>query len=166
MLSRPLFLLAAATVATGYTVSKSAQAFVSWKREHGKMYETAEEEAAALSAYLENDRIIAEHNRKNLSYWLGHNEFSDISSEQFYSSRLGLLLEQPPSAASPRSVHIFRQEAVPLADAVDWEAKGAVTPPKNQGKCGSCWSFSTSGALEGALAIASGTGAVSFVATA
>jgi len=128
--------------------------FEAWKKETGKHYETAEAVSSALSAFAANDKIIEEHNAKGLSYKLGHNEFSDLTWEQFQSTHMSELFTNK----APKNMNRVHLTGVgqPVADSVDWVSKGAVTPVKNQQRCGSCWAFSTTGSMEGAYQISTG----------
>jgi len=136
-------------------VSPIAKEFEEFVTKFEKTYSTAAEKAARFATFAKNFARIEAHNAEDKSFKLGINEFADMEPEEFAASHFGLKEASRPWSGLP---YLGRDpySGSALPSAVDWVSKGAVTDPKNQGKCGSCWSFSTTGALEGAWQIATG----------
>jgi KDEL-tailed cysteine endopeptidase len=131
-------------------------AFQSWRQEFGVVFTSTHDFFHRLAVFEQNHlRIWAHNDQGNATYTLGHNQFSHLTGDEF-AAHLGLNRVVAPSSKEPL-LSWFEYTALPLPESVDWVSKGAVTPVKDQGQCGSCWTFSATGALEGALFLHTGS---------
>jgi len=135
-------------------------AFTNFLAKYNKQYSSAEEFQRRFAIFEENYNYIALHNSgKTNTFKLGMNQFGDLSNAEYRSLYLGYKQSQHQKAHSipfkggNRSCPVGDSSA-PYNTTCDWRQANVVTPIKNQGQCGSCWSFSTTGSVEGAHALA------------
>ncbi|CBK21708.2 uncharacterized protein [Blastocystis hominis] len=136
--------------AVALSVNLRNSEFTSYMSKYGKTYAAPEEARYRLRVFNDNLLKIKEHNAKNLPWTLGVNKFADVSAEEFAYKFCGCAKD--PKTRGTRQTTLVGD--VPAR--VDWREQGAVTPVKNQGMCGSCWAFSTTGTTEGAYFLKTG----------
>ncbi|CAE7258158.1 RD21A [Symbiodinium sp. CCMP2592] len=135
--------------------------FGSFVRKFEKHYDSPEEEEIRRNIFCDRLAWIKKRNSENHEYTVGVTPFADLSPDEFRST-YGMSAKYMNASISEiwggleevNDHSLRRSTAAPSS--VDWRREGAVSAVQNQGKCGSCWTFATAGALEGAWKVFGG----------
>ncbi|MED6256842.1 hypothetical protein ATANTOWER_028975 [Ataeniobius toweri] len=123
-----------------------------WKNQHGKVYDNQTELIFRRTVWDKNLLMLLRHNQEasagKHSFILGLNHLADMTAEEINERLNGLKMEEPLHL---RNDTFMDMNDLSLPTSVDWRISGLVGPVRNQGLCGSCWAFSSLGALEGQM---------------
>jgi cathepsin L len=142
---------AMAVAVAGSAAHADMAAFKMWAADRGVSYKTPEEFALRFAIFRDNSRKVEAINSAGYTWNARLNDFAHMTQEEFAARYIGGFRPE-----MTREKNYAAVKGVSVPSSIDWRTKGAVTPVKNQGQCGSCWSFSTTGSVEGAHAIATG----------
>uniref|UniRef100_A0A146LZX5 Digestive cysteine proteinase 2 n=2 Tax=Lygus hesperus TaxID=30085 RepID=A0A146LZX5_LYGHE len=122
---------------------------------HDRKFNDSSEHTTRKNIFSQNHRLVNSHNRANHGYKLALNHLADRTDEELKALRgRKPTLEYNGGSVFPYSEDELKTVSLPIN--FDWRISGAVNPVKNQASCGSCWSFGTTGTLEGAYFLKTG----------
>ncbi|AUL78605.3 cathepsin Llike cysteine protease [Tupanvirus deep ocean] len=130
--------------------SVNALTFNDWTIIHQKKYNSVNEKIHRQKIWESNNLYIQKQNTLDLDFQLEMNKYGDLTFTEFVNTHTGF-------KQNMRILKNYKTNFdISLPKHVNWTEKGVVTEVKNQYQCGSCWAFSTTGAVESMHAIKTG----------
>jgi cathepsin F len=151
MMKGIIVVLVVALLGSAFAASVEDQ-FTAFVHKFNKVYSSDAEYQQRLSVFRSNLALIKQKNAQaraqDLQVEFGVTQFTDMSPAEFKAK----VLSKTPAVPNPEwpvAPAYTDEQLAAIPSTFDWREHGAVTPVKNQGDCGSCWSFSTTGNVEG-----------------